>query len=62
MTQSDLNELKRIISNTSVSENVLYDKLNYIINQSITTINNQQILNAKLDKIIDQLKIHNHPE
>lgn len=40
----------------------IIDKLNYLINQSVITINNQQILDAKLNKVIKHLKIDFHLE
>ncbi len=57
MTQSEINELKRLISNNII----LLNKIEYLVNQSIVTINNQQVLDDKLNKIIDLLQNHNRP-
>ena len=54
MTQTNLTELKTLLSDNKVDINILNTKLNYLINQSVITINNQQILNAKLNKLLKQ--------
>jgi hypothetical protein len=60
MTQNDLNELKTLLSNNKNDSNILHSKLNFLMNQSVITINNQQILDAKLNKIIKHLNIDSH--
>jgi hypothetical protein len=60
MTQTDLNQLKSLISKNVSDSNVLNEKLNYLINQSVITINNQNILNGKINQLLDHLKIDNH--
>ena len=54
MTQTDLNELKKLQNLNNLTRTELNIKLNYLMNQSIITINNQLIIDAKLNRLLKQ--------